>query len=610
MSLYRRQNRILLAGPSLLYAPVYLAKIEQLSYAFRWVQLDHPNRNDHRGERDPVFFKLLDSQQDNDVILAIADPFRLRYSQHTGHTPECAAVIGGLIQRTCLWLIANGSNFDHTQWNGGSPKHYVKDMFNQVVVHRQEMSSFALLASVLRRELGITTTSTPTHEQIRQVKRLLFRNARLGEEHVWAKWRHRYLGANRPFAYVSGDRTHALHKEDSAAEKLRFFEHAPECERDTLFTALVTRADLWNNSGDKSFLQEIVRGINRGVEIIYDSPDWAARRLFRDLALMKRLPGAQTVDQIRDYLVALTDSRVKAYVDAADLKVNGNLCKNALGLHTNADPFRDNCSKVSDSDLEKAFAPLNVQLSTNSGQASSSAPEPATTPTQTAIQISGRAKQHYEETKARVPVYLARLRFALGIVSAFVVLLCASHHAVNVAPEFPLKSLLGWLQFPVSFSVVSNVGVIRSRFIILLSISAIWLLLPALRRALDTESEQQGLATLWIGTFLPLTFAISALVWTIADWNTMIGALANWSVIFYAFYKYASAQWTRRLTLRERVGRFNSWASVRLHRCCHCWVEWWNKDSLSYPYNFPWLIKLKYKMFSLITPRRKSARKA
>ena len=195
-----QMHRIMLAGPSLLYAPLYLAKIERLTYAYRWITFAYPSLHEvighEEGQHDPVYYKLLSPVQDHDIVLAVADPFRLRYKRATGHDPSAAVVVGGLIQRMCLWLVSDTTGFDLT--------HNFKDHFNQIVVHRKEMTSYALMRSLLK------------HQQVTDAdaEKLLFNNARLGEEHVWARWRPRCNSAAQklPFAYLTGDRNHAIER--------------------------------------------------------------------------------------------------------------------------------------------------------------------------------------------------------------------------------------------------------------------------------------------------------------------------------------------------------------------------------------------------------------
>src|SRR5207302_6744617 len=56
-----------------------------------------------------------------------------------------------------------------------------------IVVHRQEMTSFALIAALLSAEAEATKNGDDRKHSIGELRWRLFRNARIGEERVWAQ---------------------------------------------------------------------------------------------------------------------------------------------------------------------------------------------------------------------------------------------------------------------------------------------------------------------------------------------------------------------------------------------------------------------------------------
>ena len=143
---------ILLAGPSLLYAPVFLAKYCRLSPVFDHLELDwEPERREasHRSESacsDPVLAALLERNRHHDVVIAVCDPCRVGYlPQHIGdlHDP---VLLCGLIGKMCL----NYSMIEQHPPDEFFDDEDVLTTAAEVIVNDPEMTSFAITAELLK----------------------------------------------------------------------------------------------------------------------------------------------------------------------------------------------------------------------------------------------------------------------------------------------------------------------------------------------------------------------------------------------------------------------------------------------------------------------------
>lgn len=555
------QSRVILAGPSLLYAPLYLAKIEKLSYAYRWINFDYPTLRDvirqEEGQHDPVYYKLLSTDQDHDVALAVADPFRLRYKNAIGTDPSSAVVVGGLIQKTCLWLVSNKNfhDFDH-----------IKDRFNQIVVHRKEMTSYALMRALLK-DQSVTDA---------EAEKLLFRNARVGEEHLWAsRWRPRrnVQGQDLPFAYLTGDRNHAIERYSRRGFTKAFFEHPNDEYKQVLFTGLVTSQHYWTNK--KEFVEELVDGIKRAIEIIYNDEKWAAECLFRDEELRKLLPGEQTELRIKDYLCALT--RIEAYVRHPNLKIAQHTFDNGFAIHEKAQATNESYGILAKSKLAPAFTEVLVVSPTSQA--------PRTSIYYVELSASGDQPSSQLLTWAGVTFALLVSLFSLARVAA-------TGNSSSIVNNIVIKSLAEWLAAyrligcnayrPLDWGVDGWIA-------IAMSMIALALMLGALSELLEGKSEKPVRNSV---VLIAGIAAMMTLTFTLSDWNTTVGALSNWAVFYFAVYKFARRFWVSRLSWPKRIKM--QWVSTLLfiNRVCHAATERFEKQNRSEPLRIGLLWKL------------------
>ena len=553
--------RVMLAGPSLLYAPLYLAKIERLSYSYRWITFCYPTLHDvigqEEGQHDPVYYKLLSPVQDHDVILAVADPFRLRYKNSTGHDPSAAVVVGGLIQKMCLWLVSDRNGFDLSKDN-------FKDHFNQIVVHRKEMTSYALTRALLK-DRGVSDPDA---------QKLIFQNARLGEEHIWASRRPRYNSANNklPFAYFTGDRNHAMEQYSRRAFAEPIFNHLATNYTDVLFTGLVTTQQHWTQN--RELVDDLVEGVKKAIKIIYDDPEWAAKCLIRDAQLCKQLLGQQDETQIKQYLLALKG--IEAYVKTPDLRSPQATFDNGFAIHEKAQPNDASNGILDKAALQPVFS--NV-LATALGA------------------LQGRTAIHHVEPSESTEHPSSSLLTWFGALLGFLVSLFSLARVVakgnaSFIAHTKVKLIADWLagNSIIGANTLTHLDWPDDKWLgTLMSAGALACMLPALNEFLGGKSDKFFRNSIVI---VACTVAVMSLIYTLADWNTVVGALCNWAVVCFAYYRFARRFWVNRLSPRKWL--IAKWAAILLfiNRTCHATVELVNRQNKTEPLQMRLLWKL------------------
>lgn len=550
--------RIMLAGPSLLYAPIYLAKIERLTYAYKWITLDHPSLHavigHEAGQNDPVFHPLLSldpsDHQDGDIVLAVADPFRLRYKQAIGldpSGPNGAVVVGGLIKKMCLWLV---SDVIGQEAKSDLASYKFKDHLTQIVVHRKEMTSYVLMRSLLKAQ-GV---------QDEEAEQLLFHNARIGEEHIWTRWRPRKKcdGRKLPFAYLTAEGHHAVKQYARGATTVPFYAHPEVQYKDFLFTALVTSTNYWENNQD--FVCELREGVRKGIEFIGNAPERAARCLIRDVQLCKLLPGNQTETQIKASLESIT--KIKAFVETRDLKVQPTLFNNALGIHKTARPELSG-DIVTEQELKNVFAQIfhpavNAPVFARIFHPAVNAPQPAP-------HFPYYGKEPTEDVQHRSNPFLIWPGTVLGFAAA-----AFSFSLVRANEVSMLQPVVKWFVFYSNAFGITSWSIDKWIAFIMSSL-ALLMLLPALSEFLEGESEKNTRNALVV---LASTSAVISLTYTLADWSTTVGALCNWAVVCYASYKVARRYWRNRLSFGKLL--IANWAKFifSVDLTCHVVSEW------------------------------------
>ena len=296
--------------------------------------------------------------------------------------------------------------------------------------------------------------------------------------------------------------------------------------------------------------------------MIYDTPTWAAQRLIRDPQLCKLLPGDQTEGHVEGYLRSL--SAIDAYVKAPDLKVQQTAYDNGLAIHE---------ASQSDSPGIAAKAELNAAFQ---GVLTTTLPNPP----------PRRVVHHVEPTEPThhpsLPLF-TWFGFFLAFTVSLYSILSVQAAGTQVPFHASLQPVAAWLS---SHNLVgSNVATFLNWSIdkwlrTALSVFALFFLLPALWEFLEGKSER-FMHNLWV--FAACTAAIMSLTYTLADWNTTVGALCNWAIVSFAFYKFAHRFFLNRLSFRKRL--FARWASVLLfvNRVCNSASEVMSKQNRSEP---------------------------
>jgi hypothetical protein len=289
---------ILLAGPSLLYAPVLLAKYGRLSPVFDHVKLDwEPERREATWQnssayRDPLLAALLEKNRDDEVVIAVCDPCRVGYLPDVGgcHKP---CLLSGLIKRACLNYGTLGDE------EFGSDDEIFKHV-GEIIVNKPGMTSFSITAELL--EL-LDVTPDLFHgvpiglERTEALARTLVRKKTSSEQAVL------FSSLSSPDATASGQNRSVcdLKLNGRAAGAVKRYESF-------LFTGLLTHEEF--RASAPHFLREITSGISFAIRVIEANARAAAEELWRASDLRRALERDVDFDQAVVFLERMVADEV------------------------------------------------------------------------------------------------------------------------------------------------------------------------------------------------------------------------------------------------------------------------------------------------------------
>ena len=549
--MYDKTYTIRLSGRTPLYAPLYLAKQEQLTPIFRWIRFDFgADRRGKGTDIDPLFYELLSQDDYHDTILAVGDPYRLR-DKEIGQLSDASApvVVGGLIKSTCLWLVGHEDGYE----NGKK----FEECFDQVVVHSTRMTSFALIASELLKQ------EVPPE----RAGQLVFPGALLGQEAQWAGSRNKplpkgfYFWARRkhdlPCAYITTDIADLLRADCEHRIKRRFL-HETEYQNH-LLTGLITHEKAY--SEQQHVIEEIIEGVAKAVTIINDDSLWAAKRLYATRewrSVFHTIGGAEDINQ---YLEGLNNAN--AYNSDPRLQVDWQCFNKALQIHKRADEFRREVEKglglhrrfesLTDEQLipffdrvlkrPERYSPLKSFIISVLKQTQSCL---AANPDKPRPRLRFTTPEN-EVRRSRTSHWLAWLGFPLALLSLFYLLLLRfpyGNRAEKVLTiwAWPTEFVenLRWVAIPNYTFIAFDSTTWKFVFLFFLPIIAGVLLFRLLSAALEGIRIRSAWKPFfaWLG----MTFAIICLVYALTgDWNTIVGTLVNWTAVWYLVYKYYRA---------------------------------------------------------------------
>lgn len=141
---------ILLATPSPLYAPLYIAKILKLP-GFENTNFQYSLRTKFKNDvySDDLINRLLkDGNKNEDKILALADPMRILAAKRNENVYQSPLVVGSLIKKMTYWYL-DGGLFDVKPED-------IKETFTKVIVHPKGMTGYAVTFYYLKKRAKLT----------------------------------------------------------------------------------------------------------------------------------------------------------------------------------------------------------------------------------------------------------------------------------------------------------------------------------------------------------------------------------------------------------------------------------------------------------------------
>jgi len=256
---------IVLSAPTLLYAPIYLAKCCELSDVFRYLTLDYapPDRN-LGGGIDPLFQVAL-KKGNQTVLMAVGDPMRIADFQpflkgETEHGYNSPIILGGLITRP-YYCLCSETNF------GGQVEKAVKDISTFFTPDRR-MTGYSLACFALHKNGGSRLASAVLDSATLE-DRLFDEGLPPGRPEDWHQYFGRRERLGRNYAYMT---TNVASEDENA-----FLAFHDVLKSEFFMTGFVSDQETKDEHGYA--LDEALEGIRRAVDRIYNDPCWCAQQL-------------------------------------------------------------------------------------------------------------------------------------------------------------------------------------------------------------------------------------------------------------------------------------------------------------------------------------------
>ena len=265
-----KRFKVLLALPSLLYAPIYLAKIlakipgSGNGTAFQKLDFQYKPDFQSEGQADALIEDVVTKADSFDECLAaIADPYRAAalLPEAKYHRPK---VVSGLVRHMAYWISDGDTNYN-------ANLHKPHTHFNKIISHPPHMTGFAVAIHYGINKLGFDTAEDAT--------KYIYSKTLAGFEHLYYRkfnFTHYHLNPNRDsrkrFAFMSTD---PLIQYDSSRELCENFSQMPEYQN-TFMTGVITSDNLYEKSHEQTLIEDMVASINKATEIIYKDPEYAA----------------------------------------------------------------------------------------------------------------------------------------------------------------------------------------------------------------------------------------------------------------------------------------------------------------------------------------------
>jgi hypothetical protein len=243
--------KIILAAPTLLYSPIYLAKELTLSKEFAHTDLIYPDNINIYFDSNQDYISKKDS-----INISITDPIRFfLFSPLNPINDDKPLIIGSLINKMCYWM---GNYFDSL--NPMMFRNHFK-----LFTHPIGMTGFAVAYHLLKNHFKVEEETILDHLKSTDFP---------GDEIIW----HKYLNYS-PFlrnkyhlSYLTIDPF--FFKNAKAIYHLDDMVEYKKC----MMTAIITTQE--NFKKYEGIIQDITEGINAGIDFIYKDPTLAAEIIF------------------------------------------------------------------------------------------------------------------------------------------------------------------------------------------------------------------------------------------------------------------------------------------------------------------------------------------
>lgn len=300
---------IRLAGPSLLYAPLYLARTiaryDQQDRAFKIfsrVDFDYAPPPKSSDDIDPLISPMLKPAsnflESKNYLLAIGDPLRITSAVNHKDIPA-PFVAGSLINKICLWMIDRLSEPD-------IPLH---NSYSKIIVHPPGMTSHTAMCYYLANECQLTQPDpylvfrqpgieeiwyrafrwSMAHERTvssalnATARKLRFRNRRLSTEAPSTAKHAAFITAN-PLLGTLCEARYGRWDSANTRSILPFYsipsdKPALEPLRGAAMTAFITSRDRWDDRRSHSEIEDVLFAVANALNLMRTDPELASNYL-------------------------------------------------------------------------------------------------------------------------------------------------------------------------------------------------------------------------------------------------------------------------------------------------------------------------------------------
>ncbi len=249
--------------PSILYAPIYIAKQLNLSKEFAHIDLEYPDNPD--GNNDPLINKLCIGLEHTNAIMAIVDPIRVAIADKNKFHSD-PIIIKGLIKKMCYWAI------------GRYPLNYEEINGNcKIIVPPQGMTGYSVTLYDLIQSIPSGITPAEKKTLIKKLHSVPFPSleARYYNNIFFSK----RVSKNR-ISYVSTDPLDLIKRFDvNKIQQEAFYHKYPNFCGNAMMTSIITNRNVIDKPMDFKILQSLLRGIDEAIKMVYNSPQTAIKFL-------------------------------------------------------------------------------------------------------------------------------------------------------------------------------------------------------------------------------------------------------------------------------------------------------------------------------------------